>query len=226
MFLNYPNNPTGAAATRPQLEAWVNYALANRAIILFDAAYEAYIADPALPHSIYEIPGARECAIEFRSFSKHGGFTGTRCAFTVLPRTLRAASKTGELHPLHPLWLRRMTTKFNGVSYIVQRALEERLSILYRQGKILGGVYLSTGQEAVTVGFCHACGGTTGSSRSTGTWGPTSSRGTPGSITIYPRTALNPRRTSFSRTLSTRLRSGKTSCLPAWTISSTGAFFT
>jgi LL-diaminopimelate aminotransferase len=124
VYLCSPNNPTSAAATRAQLEAWVNYALANQAIILFDAAYEAYITDPALPHSIFEIPGGRDCAIEFRSFSKNGGFTGVRCAFTVVPKTLRATTRTGELQPLHPLWLRRMTTKFNGVSYITQRAAE------------------------------------------------------------------------------------------------------
>jgi LL-diaminopimelate aminotransferase len=124
IYLCSPNNPTGAAATREQLEAWVKYALEHKAVILFDAAYEAYITDPAIPHSIYEIPGARECAIEFRSFSKNGGFTGTRCAFTVVPKSLNAYSKTGEAKPLHPLWSRRMTTKFNGVSYIVQRAAE------------------------------------------------------------------------------------------------------
>jgi LL-diaminopimelate aminotransferase len=95
--------------------------LEHQSILLFDAAYEAYIQDPALPHSIYEIPGARACAIEFRSFSKNGGFTGTRCAYTVVPRSLNAKTKSGEIQPLHPLWLRRMTTKFNGVSYIVQR---------------------------------------------------------------------------------------------------------
>ncbi len=124
IYLCSPNNPTGAAATKAQLEAWVKYALANKAIILYDAAYEAYISDPSLPHSIYEIPGARECAIEFRSFSKNGGFTGTRCAFTVVPKTLLAATGSGEYKPLHPLWNRRMSTKFNGVSYIVQRAAE------------------------------------------------------------------------------------------------------
>ena len=124
VYLCFPNNPTGATATRAQLEAWVRYALANRTLILFDAAYEAYISDPAVPHSIYEIPGARECAIEFRSFSKNGGFTGTRCAFTVVPKTLLAATATGKRLPLHPLWNRRMSTKFNGVSYIVQRAAE------------------------------------------------------------------------------------------------------
>ena len=122
IYLCSPNNPTGAAATRAQLEAWVKYALANQAIILFDAAYEAYISEPGIPHSIYEIPGARECAIEFRSFSKNGGFTGTRCAFTVVPKTLLARTASGEAKPLHPLWSRRMTTKFNGVSYIIQRA--------------------------------------------------------------------------------------------------------
>lgn len=124
IYLCSPNNPTGAAATRAQLEAWVKYALANRAIILFDAAYEAYIGDPDIPHSIYEIPGARECAIEFRSFSKNGGFTGVRCAFTVVPKSLLAATSAGDWKPLHPLWSRRMTTKFNGVSYITQRGAE------------------------------------------------------------------------------------------------------
>ncbi len=124
IYLCSPNNPTGAVATRAQLEAWVKYALENKAIILFDAAYESYISDPTIPHSIYEIPGARECAIEFRSFSKNGGFTGTRCAFTVVPKTLLAQTKGGEFKPLHPLWNRRSATKFNGVSYIVQRAAE------------------------------------------------------------------------------------------------------
>ncbi len=124
IYLCSPSNPTGAVMTRAQLTAWVEYALKHRSIILFDAAYEAYIADPALPHSIFEIPGARECAIEFRSFSKNGGFTGTRCAFTVVPKALLAQTANGERRPLHPLWLRRMTTKFNGVSYPVQRAAE------------------------------------------------------------------------------------------------------
>lgn len=122
IYLCSPNNPTGAVATREQLTAWVQYAREQRAVILFDAAYEAYITDPAIPRSIYEIPDARECAIEFRSFSKNGGFTGTRCAFTVVPKSLLAQTKAGETKPLHPLWARRMTTKFNGVSYIVQRA--------------------------------------------------------------------------------------------------------
>ena len=124
IYLCSPNNPTGAAATREQLEAWVNYALDHKSVILFDAAYEAYITEPGVPHSIYEIPGARECAIEFRSCSKNGGFTGVRCAYTVVPKSLNAQTKTGEFKPLHPLWNRRSTTKFNGVSYIVQRAAE------------------------------------------------------------------------------------------------------
>jgi len=124
IYLCFPNNPTGAVATRLELTAWVNYALTHRALILFDAAYEAYISDPTIPHSIYEIEGACECAIEFRSFSKSGGFTGTRCAFTVVPKTVLAATAAGEWQPLHPLWNRRMSTKFNGVSYIVQRAAE------------------------------------------------------------------------------------------------------
>jgi aspartate/methionine/tyrosine aminotransferase len=192
IYLCSPNNPTGAAANRPQLEAWVKYALEHKAVILFDAAYEAYITDRPdddssgatglkklfqlvqkqghltysdindaffqetispeeldkiftklrernieitdtaevgvaknkLPHSIYEIPGARECAIEFRSCSKNGGFTGVRCAYTVVPKSLNAQTKAGEFKPLHPLWARRQTTKFNGVSYIVQRGAE------------------------------------------------------------------------------------------------------
>jgi len=124
VYLCYPNNPTGATATRAQLEAWVAYALANDAVILFDAAYEAYIQDADVPHSIYEIPGARKCAIEFRSFSKNGGFTGTRCAFTIVPKELECRTDTGEKRPLHPLWNRRFSTKFNGVSYVTQRGAE------------------------------------------------------------------------------------------------------
>lgn len=124
IYLCSPNNPTGAVATREQLTAWVHYALTHRALILFDAAYEAYITDPALPRSIYEIPGARECAIELRSFSKNGGFTGVRCAFTVVPKTLLGWTRSGAAQPLHALWVRRISTKFNGVGYIVQRAAE------------------------------------------------------------------------------------------------------
>ncbi|MBD2023455.1 aminotransferase class I/II-fold pyridoxal phosphate-dependent enzyme, partial [Leptolyngbya sp. FACHB-711] len=118
------NNPTGAVATREHLEAWVNYARSHGSIIFFDAAYEAFITDPSLPHSIYEIEGARDCAIEFRSFSKNAGFTGTRCAFTVVPKTLKAKAADGSEVELWKLWNRRQSTKFNGVSYIVQRGAE------------------------------------------------------------------------------------------------------
>jgi LL-diaminopimelate aminotransferase len=124
VYLCFPNNPTGAVATREHLSAWVNYAKAHGSIIFFDAAYEAYITDPALPHSIYEIDGARDCAIEFRSFSKNAGFTGTRCALTVVPKTLMAKAADGSAVELWKLWNRRQATKFNGVSYIVQRGAE------------------------------------------------------------------------------------------------------
>ncbi len=122
IYLCFPNNPTGAVATREHLQAWVDYARQHGSIILFDAAYEAFITDPSLPHSIYEIPGARHCAIEFRSFSKNAGFTGTRCAFTVVPKTLTGKASDGSDVALWKLWNRRQATKFNGVSYIVQRA--------------------------------------------------------------------------------------------------------
>jgi len=122
IYLCFPNNPTGAVATKSQLAAWVAYAKANKAVILFDSAYEAYIRDPAIPHSIYEIEGAREVAIEFRSFSKTAGFTGTRCAYTVVPKTLLAYDAAGNTHALHALWNRRHTTKFNGVAYPIQKA--------------------------------------------------------------------------------------------------------
>lgn len=124
IYLCFPNNPTGATATKEHLKQWVDYARANHSIILFDAAYEAFITDPSLPHSIYEIEGARECAIEFRSFSKNAGFTGTRCAFTVVPKTLMAKTSSGSDVELWKLWNRRQSTKFNGVSYIVQRGAE------------------------------------------------------------------------------------------------------
>jgi LL-diaminopimelate aminotransferase len=124
IYLCFPNNPTGAVASREQLKGWVDYALAHDALILFDAAYEAFIQDPSLPHSIYEIEGARGCAIEFRSFSKNAGFTGTRCALTVVPRGLMGKDANGEAVELWGLWNRRQCTKFNGVSYIVQRGAE------------------------------------------------------------------------------------------------------
>ncbi len=132
IYLCYPNNPTGAVATRAQLTRWVEYARHHESILLYDAAYEAYISDPDVPHSIYEIPGATDCAIEFRSFSKDGGFTGVRCAFAVVPKKLLARARNGEQKPLHALWNRRMSTKFNGVSYIVQRAAE---SLYSEEGK-------------------------------------------------------------------------------------------
>jgi LL-diaminopimelate aminotransferase len=124
IYLCFPNNPTGATATKEHLKAWVDYAKANGSIIFFDAAYEAYITDPNLPHSIYEIEGARDCAIEFRSFSKNAGFTGTRCALTVVPKTLVGKAADGSDVELWKLWNRRQSTKFNGVSYIVQRGAE------------------------------------------------------------------------------------------------------
>jgi LL-diaminopimelate aminotransferase len=124
IYLCFPNNPTGATATKEHLKHWVDYARANGAIIFFDAAYEAFITDPSLPHSIFEIPGARDCAIEFRSFSKNAGFTGTRCAFTVVPKGLMGQTKDGSQVEIWPLWNRRQSTKFNGVSYIVQRGAE------------------------------------------------------------------------------------------------------
>jgi LL-diaminopimelate aminotransferase len=121
VYLCSPNNPTGTVATRAQLERWVAWARANDAIILFDAAYESYISDPSLPHSIYEIEGARECALEFRSFSKRAGFTGVRCAFMVVPKAVTGADPHGQRVSLNALWARRHTTKFNGTSYVVQR---------------------------------------------------------------------------------------------------------
>ncbi|HOK96996.1 MAG TPA: LL-diaminopimelate aminotransferase [Anaerohalosphaeraceae bacterium] len=124
IYLCYPNNPTGAVATKEQLKQWVDYAVAHKAVILFDAAYEAYIRDDSIPHSIYEIEGARQVAVEFRSFSKTAGFTGLRCAFTVVPKELVAYTKSGRPQPLHPVWNRRHCTKFNGVSYVTQRAAE------------------------------------------------------------------------------------------------------
>jgi LL-diaminopimelate aminotransferase len=124
IYLCFPNNPTGATASKEHLQAWVDYARANGSIIFFDAAYEAFITDPAIPHSIYEIEGAKECAIEFRSFSKNAGFTGTRCALTVVPKTLTAKAADGSDVELWKLWNRRQSTKFNGVSYIVQRGAE------------------------------------------------------------------------------------------------------
>lgn len=124
IYLCYPNNPTGTTLTRDQLKKWVDYALSHGALILFDAAYEAYITEPDVPHSIYEIPGARECAIEFRSFSKTAGFTGLRCGYTVVPKELFGSDSKGGKVSMNHLWNRRQTTKFNGASYVIQRAAE------------------------------------------------------------------------------------------------------
>lgn len=125
IYLCYPNNPTGTVMTKEELRKWVNYALKNDTLIFYDAAYEAYIQDDDIPHSIYEIKGARKVAIEFRSFSKTAGFTGVRCGYTVVPKELTAASIDGkERYPLNPMWYRRQCTKFNGTSYISQRAAE------------------------------------------------------------------------------------------------------
>jgi LL-diaminopimelate aminotransferase len=128
VYLCFPNNPTGAVATREQLTRWVEYAKRNESVILFDAAYEAYITDPSIPHSIFEIPGARDVAIEFRSFSKTAGFTGLRCAYTVVPKSVTGKAADGSKVDLHRLWHRRHTTKFNSVPYIVQRAAEATYS--------------------------------------------------------------------------------------------------
>ena len=124
VYLCYPNNPTGTVISKNELKKWVNYALENDTLIMYDAAYEAYIQDPDIPHSIYEIKGARKVAIEFRSFSKTAGFTGVRCGYTIVPKELTAATITGERVPLNHLWNRRQCTKFNGTSYITQRGAE------------------------------------------------------------------------------------------------------
>jgi len=128
IYLCFPNNPTGAVASKEDLARWVDYARANKAVIFFDAAYEAYIKDPALPHSIYEIEGAREVAIEFRSCSKTAGFTGVRCAYSIVPKQLKAYTRDGRAVQVNPIWRRRHTTKFNGVSYISQRGAEATYS--------------------------------------------------------------------------------------------------
>ncbi len=163
IYLCFPNNPTGSTATKEQLKSWVDYARENKALILFDAAYEAFIRDDTLPHSIYEIDGAREVAIEFRSFSKNAGFTGTRCAYTVVPKECMAYDSSGNKQAVHPLWNRRHCTKFNGVSYPVQRAAE---AVYSRQGreqiKELVGYYLTNAdliaREIGKLGFSYAGG--------------------------------------------------------------------
>ncbi|MEM9109193.1 MAG: LL-diaminopimelate aminotransferase [Planctomycetota bacterium] len=136
IYLCYPNNPTGAVASKAYLKQWVDYANTNGSVILFDAAYEAFITDPDVPHSIYEIEGAKTCAMEFRSFSKNAGFTGTRCGLAVVPKELMGKDANGKDVPLHGLWNRRQSTKFNGASYIIQRGAE--------------AVYTEAGQEQVS----------------------------------------------------------------------------
>ena len=132
IYLCYPNNPTGTTLTKAQLAEWVKYAKKNKAIILFDAAYEAFISDEDVPHTIYEIEGAKEVAIEFRSYSKTAGFTGIRCAYIVIPKELKGYTESGEEVELNKLWNRRHCTKFNGVSYVTQRAAE---AIYTEEGK-------------------------------------------------------------------------------------------
>ena len=133
IYLCYPNNPTGTVITKQELRKWVNYALKNDALILYDAAYQAYIRDQEIPHSIYEIRGARKCAIEFHSYSKTAGFTGIRCGYTIVPKDLTVADFEGNRHSVHQLWNRRQCTKFNGASYISQRAAE---AIYTPEGKV------------------------------------------------------------------------------------------
>ena len=144
VYLCFPNNPTGAVASREQLSRWVDYARQHEALLLFDAAYEAYISQRDIPHSIFEIPGARECAVELRSFSKSGGFTGVRCGFTVMPKKLLARTESAKKLSLHPLWHRRWSTKANSVSYPVQRGAES--------------LYTSEGREQVRALVAHYMG--------------------------------------------------------------------
>ena len=132
IYLCSPNNPTGSALTKTELKKWIDYALEHKSIILFDSAYEAYITQPDIPHSIYEVPGAEKVAVEFRSFSKTAGFTGTRCAYTVVPKGVQVSAPDGSFVSLNALWLRRQTTKFNGVPYVVQRAAE---AVYSQQGR-------------------------------------------------------------------------------------------
>ena len=144
IYLCFPNNPTGMTLKKADLKKWVDYARENKAVILFDSAYEAYIQEEDVPHSIYEIEGAREVAIEFRSFSKTAGFTGTRCAYTIIPKELVAYNAAGEAQSVNRLWYRRQATKFNGVSYVVQRGAEAVYSEEgQQQVKDLVGYYMA-----------------------------------------------------------------------------------
>ena len=152
IYLCYPNNPTGMVLSREELRKWVNYALHNDALIFFDAAYEAYIQDEDIPHSIYEIKGARKCAIEFHSYSKTAGFTGVRCGYTVVPKEVTASTLDGEAIQLNALWNRRQCTKFNGASYISQRAAEATYSAEGRkQVKATIDYYMRNARQILTV---------------------------------------------------------------------------
>jgi LL-diaminopimelate aminotransferase len=163
IYLCFPNNPTGSTISKDQLKQWVDYARKQKALILFDAAYEAFIRDESLPKSIYEIEGAKEVAIEFRSFSKNAGFTGTRCAYTVVPKECRAYDTTGNSQSLHFLWNRRHCTKFNGVSYPVQKAAE---AVYSDEGKVqvrnLVDYYMRNAdlvrKEIASLGYSHVGG--------------------------------------------------------------------
>ncbi|MDR0757803.1 MAG: LL-diaminopimelate aminotransferase [Tannerella sp.] len=163
LYLCYPNNPTGASITKAALKKWVDYALANKVLILYDSAYEAYIRNPELPHSIYEIEGARKTAIEFRSFSKTAGFTGVRCGYTVIPKELNGYTSEGEAVALNPLWNRRQCTKFNGTSYITQRGAEAVYSVEgARQVKETIRYYMDNAKlmrEGLTSAGLAVCGG-------------------------------------------------------------------
>ena len=163
IYLCFPNNPTGAVASKAQLQEWVDYANTNNAIILYDAAYGDYISDSTIPRSIYEIDGARNCATEFRSFSKSGGFTGIRCGLVVIPKELKGTTPDGEQVAVHPLWSRRSSTKFNGVSYPVQRAAEALYSPEGRQQvRALVDHYMGNAailREAVTASGLKVWGG-------------------------------------------------------------------
>lgn len=161
VYLCFPNNPTGAVATKAQLQAWVDWARAKKALLLFDAAYEAFIRTPGIPHSIYECEGARECAIEFRSYSKTAGFTGVRCGYTVVPKGLLAYSADGKSVELRPFWTRRQTTKFNGCSYVTQRGAEavyspagqaqtkETIDFYLENAKIMKDALLKLGYDVI-----------------------------------------------------------------------------
>jgi LL-diaminopimelate aminotransferase len=156
IYLCSPNNPTGSVLTKDQLAAWVGYAKTNRAIILFDSAYEAFIGDPSIPKSIYEIEGAKEVAVEFRSFSKTAGFTGLRCGYIVVPKELKVYDSQGKAVMLHSLWRRHQSTKFNGTAYIIQRAAEAVYSIEgRRQTSETIGYYMNNARTIVE-GLKHA----------------------------------------------------------------------